>query len=196
MNKFSPNYWDEKYLQNATGWDIGYISSPLKEYIDQLENKELKILVPGAGSGYEVEYLFHQGFSDTFLLDFSEQGILNFKKRYPDFPQGQIIKEDFFKHKGQYDLIVEQTFFSAIDPSSRPKYVQQCFELLKSGGKIVGLLFAHDFDFEGPPYGGNALEYRRLFSDLFTIEVLEIANNSIKPRKGRELFFKFRKNQA
>lgn len=195
MNKSSPNYWDEKYLQNATGWDIGYISIPLKDYFDQLQNKEIKILVPGAGSGYEVEYLFHHGFSNTFLLDFSEQAILNFTRRYPDFPKGQIIKDDFFNHKGQYNLIVEQTFFSAIDPSLRAKYAQKCFELLKPGGKLVGLLFANEFDFEGPPHGGTPGEYQKLFSKHFTVELLEIAHNSIKPRKGRELFVMLRKNQ-
>ena len=107
---------------------------------------------------------------------------------------GTIIKEDFFNHSGQYDLIVEQTFFSSISPSLRKKYVQQSFDLLNPGGKLVGLLFGHEFDFEGPPYGGTREEYKQLFSNHFSIEVLEIAHNSIKPRKRRELFVKLIKN--
>lgn len=196
MIKSSPEYWDEKYRQKATGWDIGYISSPLKKYFDQLINKELKILVPGAGSGYEVEYLFQHGFSKTFMLDFSKQSMLKFTNRYPDFPKGQLINEDFFEHQGQYDLIIEQTFFSAVNPSNRIKYARHCYDLLKPGGKLVGLLFAQEFEFDGPPYGGTAVEYQKLFSELFKIDVLEIANNSIKPRKGRELFLMLRKNQV
>ncbi|MDX1544111.1 MAG: SAM-dependent methyltransferase, partial [Christiangramia sp.] len=45
-------FWSTRYRDNRTGWDIGYISTPLKEYIDQLEDKELKILIPGAGNSY------------------------------------------------------------------------------------------------------------------------------------------------
>lgn len=196
MNKSSREYWDDLYLNSATGWDIGYISTPLQAYFDQLTDKNLKILVPGAGSGHEVEYLFHHGFTNTYLLDFSEKSIQNFCNRYPDFPVSQIIKDDFFCYNGQFDLIVEQTFFSSIPPSKRTGYAQHCYDLLKPGGKLAGLLFNHEFEFEGPPFGGTANEYKNLFSAQFTIEVLEIAYNSIKPRRGRELFVKLRKNSA
>ena len=56
------DFWSARYQQGNTGWDIGEISTPLKEYIDQLENMELKILIPGAGNSYEAEYLFNSGF--------------------------------------------------------------------------------------------------------------------------------------
>lgn len=41
------NYWTERYGKGETGWDIGHVSTPIKEYVDQLEDKELKILIPG-----------------------------------------------------------------------------------------------------------------------------------------------------
>ena len=50
-------YWINRYKEERTGWDIGYPSTPLKEYIDQLQDKNLRILIPGAGNGYEAEYL-------------------------------------------------------------------------------------------------------------------------------------------
>ena len=43
MNK---EYWEQRYTNQETGWDIGSSSTPLKEYIEQLENKNLKILIP------------------------------------------------------------------------------------------------------------------------------------------------------
>lgn len=193
MEKFSSKYWNEHYLENRTGWDIGYISAPLKEYFEQLENKKLKILVPGAGNAYEVEYLFHHGFQNTWLLDFSEQSILNFLARCPDFPPDQIILQDFFESHGQFDLIIEQTFFSSIPPQKRHLYAETVFNLLKPGGKLVGLLFNHEFGFEGPPYGGTQQEYEKLFSKGFDIMKMETANNSIKPRQGREFFMMLRK---
>ena len=44
------NYWEERYQKQDTGWDIGTISTPLKEYIDQLTDKKCRILLPGAGN--------------------------------------------------------------------------------------------------------------------------------------------------
>ena len=38
----SEEFWDNRYKNNETGWDIGSISNPLKIYIDQLSNKNLR----------------------------------------------------------------------------------------------------------------------------------------------------------
>lgn len=193
MNSFTPEYWDERYSNEQTGWDIGYISTPLKEYFDQLTDKNMKILVPGAGNGHEVEYLFGKGFKRTYLLDFSLKSIQNFKKRNPNVPDKNLIQENFFHHSGQYDLIIEQTFFSAISPSMRVEYAKKCYDLLENQGKMAGLLFGHQFDFEGPPFGGSREEYENIFSPFFSVDVLETAHNSIAPRQGSELFIKLTK---
>ncbi|RLD45305.1 MAG: SAM-dependent methyltransferase [Bacteroidetes bacterium] len=194
MKKFSKQYWNQHYLDERTGWDIGNVSTPLKTYFDQLNNKSLRILVPGAGNAWEVEYLFANGFRNTFLLDFAEQSIASFKKRCPQFPDTNIITDDFFAHKGKYDLVVEQTFFSSIPLERRTEYAEKVYELLNNGGKLVGLLFNHVFDFEGPPYGGTEKEYRDLFTVYFDFEAFKIAHNSIKPRSGRELFLLLNKS--
>lgn len=193
MEKFSSAYWDRQYLEKKLRCDIGYVSPPIRAYIDQLEDKSLRVLVPGAGNAYEVEYLYESGFLNTFFLDFSGKSIENFLARCPDFPQKQILKEDFFTHKGQYDLIIEQTFFSSVLPQQRGHFVDKLHELLTPGGKFAGLLFNHHFPFMEPPFGGTEEEYRKLFGKLFRIDIMETATNSIKPRIGRELFVKLSK---
>ena len=193
MEKFSSEYWNKRYLSDQTNWDIGYASPAIVEFIEKLGDKNLRVLVPGAGNGYEVEYLFHNGFHNAYLLDFSEQSILNFLSRCPDFPTHRIIHEDFFDVGGQFDLILEQTFFSSIPPHKRHMYAMKMHGLLKDNGILAGLLWSHAFDFEGPPFGGSRTEYEQLFTPFFKIETMEIANNSIKPRRGRELFIKLRK---
>ena len=110
-------YWNSRYLNNDYGWDAGEITTPLKTYFDQLTNKELKVLIPGAGNSYEAQYLFEKGFKNIFVLDYAAEPLRNFKERNPDFPDANLIQDDFFKHVGQYDLIIEQTFFCAIDPA-------------------------------------------------------------------------------
>ena len=88
MNKFNAAYWENKYQIQSTGWDLGQISTPLLTYFESLKNKDIKILIPGGGNGYEAEYLFRSGFKNVYLLDivaqplnnFSQKGYLNFQR--------------------------------------------------------------------------------------------------------------------
>ena len=41
-------YWNQQYINNQTGWDIGYPSPALVIQIDAIEDKNAKILIPGA----------------------------------------------------------------------------------------------------------------------------------------------------
>ena len=107
----SGDAWDNRYLNNDIGWDLGEISTPLKVYIDQLENKEVKILIPGGGNSYEAAYLFANGFKNVFVVDVSKTAIENIQKRIPSFPASQLIQGNFFDLEGGFDLIIEQTFF-------------------------------------------------------------------------------------
>ena len=38
-NKEEQKYWSKRYEENRTGWDIGYPSTPLKEYIGTFRSK-------------------------------------------------------------------------------------------------------------------------------------------------------------
>ncbi|MBI3135084.1 MAG: methyltransferase domain-containing protein [Bacteroidetes bacterium] len=185
-------YWDKRWQNQQTGWDVGHISTPLKDYFDQLTDKKLKILIPGCGNAYEAEYLWEQGFHNTFIVEISELAVASFLKRYPGFPKEHIFTTDFFKLEGQFDLVVEQTFFCAIDPKLRTAYAQKVAQLLKPGGKLVGVLFNRDFE-GGPPFGGWRDEYIQTFNPYFELKVIETAYNSIPPRAGTELFIKFLK---
>lgn len=188
MVELNKDVWNERYLNADIGWDIGCVSTPLKEYFDQLENKELKILIPGCGNAYEAEYLFQQGFKSVFLIDWAQQALDDFHNRIPEFPKEQLICADFFEHDSQYDLIIEQTFFCAINPKLRENYVLKVKSLLKEKGKFVGLLFNDKLYSNRPPFGGSRNEYKSLFEKHFKNMYLEKAYNSIAPRKGRELF--------
>lgn len=180
--------WEELYQSKDTGWDIGYPSTPLKTYIDQIQNKQLQILIPGCGNAHEAEYLHKSGFVNTHIIDIAPSAIANFKERVSNFPSDKIFCSDFFKFEGQFDLIMEQTFFCAIHPSKRQAYANKMHELLSEQGILVGLLFDDVLNVDHPPYGGNAEEYTSIFSPLFTIKTMEKAHNSIEPRKARELF--------
>ncbi|MGV3630930.1 MAG: methyltransferase domain-containing protein [Bacteroidota bacterium] len=188
-------FWQQRYSDGRTGWDIGEISVPIRAYADQLENKELKILIPGCGYGHEAKYLHEQGFTQVYVLDFAAQAVEAFRSMCPGFPEAHILQEDFFTHEGSYDLIIEQTLFCAIGLELRDAYVTQVHRLLKPGGKLVGLLFDCEFD-SGPPFGGSQEEYETRFSRKFSELKMERCYNSITPRRNRELFIRLRKEKT
>lgn len=192
ISKKEEAFWTQRYLENQTGWDIGKPSTPLKAYIDQLENKNLKILIPGAGNAYEAEYLFNKGFKNVYVLDISREPLEAFHNRIQDFPSNQTIQGDFFNHKAQYDLILEQTFFCSFPPtkSNRQEYAEKMNDLLKANGKLVGLWFNFPLstDMEKRPFGGSKEEYNNYLTPFFNLKTFEKCFNSIESRKGNELF--------
>jgi SAM-dependent methyltransferase len=188
-NILGEDYWTLRYQHNSIGWDVGEVTKPIKQYLDQIDNFWLKLLIPGAGNGYEAQYALEKGFLNTNILDISSYPLEKFQLKHSGFPKSQIHHADFFDHSGQYDLILEQTFFCALQPSLRPEYVKKMSALLKPGGKLVGLLFDRQFENQGPPFGGDGKEYRTLFEHEFNIIRMEACYNSIPPRQGQELFF-------
>lgn len=193
--KLNKQYWQERYEAQRTGWDMGGVSPPIGTYIDQLANKDLRILLPGAGMGYEAAHMVASGFRNLTILDIAPYPLEHLQKRLPDsFPPENLIEMDFFKYQGKpFDLILEHTFFCALPPELRPEYVLKMSQLLKPGGKLAGLFFDFPLTDKGPPFGGSKEEYEALFAPHFHLRVLERAINSIKPRAGSELFFIFEK---
>lgn len=186
-------YWSERYVKSQTAWDVGNVSPALKDYFDQLTNKSISILIPGCGNAYEAEYLLQQGFTDITLIDISGVLVQNLQVKLKDYIEKgvcRVIHQDFFEHSGNYDLIIEQTFFCAIEPVLRPKYAKKMSELLKPTGRLVGLLFNREF-VGGPPFGGTKEEYIPYFSPYFDLKNIEKCTNSIPPRAGYELFINF-----
>lgn len=187
-------FWEERYADGRTGWDIGYAAPALTAYADQLADPSLRILIPGAGNGYEAEYLWQQGFRNLTVLDIARPPLEQLRARVPEMPETALVQTDFFAYAGgPFDLILEHTFFCALPPERRPDYARHMHGLLAPGGKLAGLLFQFPLTEQGPPFGGAAAEYREYFREGFRIKVLETATNSIPPRAGNELFFIFEK---
>lgn len=188
MNNLDATYWQQRYEQGQTGWDIGYPSPALVHYFEKLTDRHLRILIPGCGNAHEAAWLIEAGFENVFLLDIAELPLRRFRENNPAFPETNVILGDFFQHRERYDLVMEQTFFCALDPALRPDYVRHLKEILAPGGRMAGLLFGVEFADQGPPFGGTEAEYRQLFEPQFDIIRLEPCTESIPPRAGRELF--------
>jgi SAM-dependent methyltransferase len=185
-------FWETRYVNGQTGWDLKEVSPPLKHLINDLPRKDLQILIPGCGNAYEAAYLMQQGFTDVTVLDIAEMPLKALQNQMQrDVTEGRLklICEDFFLHKGQYDVILEQTFFCAIDPKLRERYAQKMHELLKPGGVLTGVLFNREFE-GGPPFGGNVKEYENYFEPLFSSVSFPVCDKSAAPRAGSEVWMR------
>lgn len=111
-----------------------------------------RVLIPGCGSGYEVEAFYQAGY-DVEAIDFSGPAVAQAREVLG--PLGDcVIQDNFFKHDfgtKRYGLIYERGFLCSFAPEHWPAYVTRMAELLLPGGRLVGL-FLYGQEAEPPPY--------------------------------------------
>lgn len=181
-------FWNDRYEQNTTGWDLGMVSPALKYWIDQLLDRKASILIPGAGNAYEVDELLLLGFENITVIDIAPTLVEKLIKKYKANNRIRVLLGDFFELNDQFDVILEQTFFCAIDPSLRSKYIRHMKNLLRPDGQLLGVLFDRTFS-GGPPFGGSREEYQSLFDTEFMSEFFD-CHVSHPARSGSEVLFR------
>jgi thiopurine S-methyltransferase len=190
--KLDQSYWNERYLSAQTGWDLGKVSRPLQFIIDSISDKNASILIPGAGNAHEAHYLLSQGFQNVTVLDIAPAPVNELKQLFQGKPI-TVLQGNFFNHHGTYDIILEQTFFCALESRFRESYPKKTVQLLTDKGVLTGVLFNFTQQRTEPPYGGTAEEYRSLFDPYFNLNSIEPCTFSEEDRKGKELFIHFTK---
>lgn len=194
-----PNAWNERYNAGDTPWDL---SGPTPEFRRILDSGRLpkkgRVLVPGGGRGHDAILFAERGY-EVDLVDFApralEAALIEASKQKATV---FAYLQDFFAlpslpyHAASYDIFLEYTFFCAIDPSLRERYVKAAAALLKPGGWLMGLFFPLSTDKPGPPFVVSEEEVRRLFAPYFEVTI-EKPQDSVKPRAGRELLGLFRR---
>lgn len=192
-NPLDQQYWDAQYQAKNVAWDIGTVSPPIQSYLDTIEDKSVRILIPGCGNSYEADYLLAKGFTNITVIDIAPTLVENLQSKHVNNNTIQIVLGDFFEHQGEYDLIIEQTFFCALPPFLRQRYVWKMHQLLSKKGILAGVLFNRTFEVS-PPFGGSEIEYQELFQDAFHLLHIDECKNSIAKRENSELFIEFKRN--
>ncbi len=192
--KLDATYWNDRYKQGSTAWDLGRVSAPMRAIIDSISDKNIRILIPGAGNSHEAQYVIQQGFTDITVLDYASAPLDRLKGRGLDLSRLTLVNDDFFGHDGTYDLILEQTFFCALELRFRESYPLKIHQLLSNGGMLKGVLFNFPEQRTEPPYTGTVAEYKGLFEPLFEICKLEPAEFSEPDRAGKELYIELKKD--
>ena len=188
--ELNEKFWYSRWINNETGWDVGYATPAISTYLQQYTHKDAAILIPGCGNAHEADFLLQHGFSNITLIDIAPRAVEKLQQKF-DSPSITIICGNFFEHHHQYDLMIEQTFFCALPPAKRNQYAKKAASLLNENGKLIGVLFNTVFEKQGPPFGGSVAEYELIFEPFFSIQTLEECYNSIVPRAKSEVFINF-----
>ena len=186
------SYWDGRFATLDTPWELGRPSSVLLEALDAAQGLGLSVrgartLSPGCGRGEDAIALAERG-AEVTALDWSQCAIAELSKRIESLGpavRGRITvaSGDFFAEApGPLDLVVEHTFFCALDPSRRPQYAEALGRIVRPGGFLVGNFFVVSEgeigslpnmsltrQGVGPPFAATAEEIRGLFSPSFQL---------------------------
>ena len=190
-------FWEHRYEKGEIGWDLGAETPVFKTISEKL--KPGKVCILGCGNGYDAISFSKKGFSVT-AVDFAKTPINNLQIAARSLSLSiETIKKDIFDlipdYSSQFDYIIEQTCFCAIDPRKRQQYSNLVHDLLKVGGKLIGLWMPLDKDIidGGPPFGVKENEIKKLFSTKWKITEDCFPTQSIEARKGREKLIVFEK---
>ena len=193
---YSKTDWQKHYDENDLSWDLGEVSPPICHFIKNNFIAKGNAIIPGCGQGHEVVYLAKKGFTVTaidYTVGATQKLAINLAQNRVS---ARIIRIDFFdlglEHVKKYDLMLEQTFFCAIHPTFRNRYVNTASRILKPGGLLVGL-FYETGEKDGPPFNTTKDQIRQHFSGPFLIDQLEKTLHSSEKRKGKEWFAVLRK---
>lgn len=195
-NVSDSGFWEARYLSEQTGWEKGRCAPPISRMLQEgLLAPRAHVVVLGAGRGNEALEVAARGYEST-AVDFAISAIEATRVAAENHRLDvETLQQDLFTlgatHALTFDAALEYTCFCAIDPERRDEYVDVAHAILKPGGVLFGLFYAHGRS-GGPPFTTDEGEVRRHFERRFTVERLVRAADSFPDRAGEELEFVFR----
>jgi len=193
----SANNWDAYYDQNRDGWDLGGPTPVFKRLASSTRFAPGRMLVLGAGRGYDAREFSRHGFQVT-AVDFASNAVSEMNRLAEEDAPVEILQQDIFTFPNEYDAsfdyILEYVCFCAIDPKRRNEYADVVTRLLKPNGLFIDLAYPLDGRKDGPPFGFSDKELLDLFDQRgFKLLSREKPEDSISRRKGAEELFIFQK---
>jgi len=190
----SPDFWTKRYVSGKTPWDFHGVPAALKSFLARTSSRGT-VLIPGCGSGYEVQAFHEAGFEVT-AIDFSA-GAIDQAKAVLGSLVKKVLFGDFFTfdfEQRRFDLIYERTFLCSLPPTRWPDYAQRMAELLVPAGRLVGI-FLYGCESEPPPYPLAKNEADKLFGKKFRLTRSESVADSLPIFKGMEKWQEWTKAQ-
>lgn len=178
-----PAFWDARFREGFTPWDAGGVPAALREFLTR-EPAGRRVLVPGCGSGYEVQAFASAG-HDVVAIDFSPAAIEAARRVLGELGH-VLVQGDFFAQPlGEFELVYERAFLCALPRPHWPRWAARVADVLRPGGRLAGFFFWSD-DERGPPFGLKRGELEGLLASAFDrIEDAAVAD-SMPVFAGRE----------
>ena len=186
---YSCKDWERHYEEKDLRWDLNEVAPPFTHLWQERKIPPCNAIVPGCGAGHEVIFLAEQGFYVT-AVDYTLGATKLLKENLGKKNlMGEVLRQDFFKleikHNESFDLMLEHTFFCAINPDKRQMYVETAGRILKPEGLLVGLFYETNEE-GGPPFNTQKKDIEKNFSGQFSVESLSKTPHSAEQRKGKE----------
>lgn len=182
-----PEFWDTRFRDGVTPWDAGGVPPALTEWVAKRTGR-LRVLIPGAGTGYEARLFAGHG-HEVLAIDFSDAAIEAARRELKEWSH-LVQKADFFAlRQGQFDLVYERAFLCALPRSLWPAWGRRVAELLRPGGELAGFFYIDDNQ-RGPPFGVSREGLKDLLEHAFelTQENPVPAAESLPVFKGKEIW--------
>jgi SAM-dependent methyltransferase len=179
------DFWDSRYAAGKTPWDLGGVPLALRSFLARAKPPG-HVLIPGCGSGYEVQAFHDAGFQVT-AIDFSPAARERAGRLLGSLSQ-RVIAGDFFTHDfsdQKFDLIYERTFLCSLPPERWPVYAMRMADLLPKG-KLVAGIFLYGEEPEPPPYPLTEAQALELFGKEFELNRSEPVSDSLPLFQGME----------
>jgi SAM-dependent methyltransferase len=192
-----PEKWDANYEQGTDGWDLGKPTPVFQRLLLSQDLLPGRIIVLGAGRGYDAREFARHGFQVT-AVDFSSHAVQEMQRLASADAPVEILQQDIFTlpevFNHSFDYVLEYTCFCAIDPTRRAEYADLVMRLLKPDGIYIDMAFPLDGRKGGPPFAVSVKEIIDLFQARnFKLISREKPDESIPRRRGAEELLLFRK---
>ena len=195
-------FWNERWAQGQIGFHKPEAHDLLVAHHGRIERRQ-RVYVPLCGKSVDLIWLRDRG-HDVVGSEFVGAAIeAFFKEQLPEatptstrvnelvlhetsgirIVQGDAFAVDSFATGGRVDAIWDRAALVAIDPATRPRYVEALSRVLREGGVILLVTFAYDqTKLPGPPWSVGDDEVQALFGGAYTIEKLAARAESPGPK--------------
>lgn len=185
------DFWEGRYQDGTARWDLG---QPAPPFVSLLQSNRApspgRVAVLGSGRGHDALLFAAHGF-EVVGFDFAPSAVADARTaaRHLGYDKAQFLQRDIFglaeEFASSFDYVLEHTCFCAILPTQRTDYLHLVEQILRPGGEVIGLFWAHE-RLGGPPFGIALADLNEQLQQFFAVESLQLVENSVEGRRNEE----------
>ncbi len=192
-------YWEKLYKKKKDSWSLGHSTPAMLEFFDHPAcPKSGRVLVPGAGMGYDAAEWARRGY-ETLAVDFAQTAFESLCKWSDELSKLSVLKLDLFdlspKSTESFDIVYEYACFSSIHPGRRDEYFEIWHKMLKDDGLVIAIFYPliEQTNLEGPPHPTSELELMARLDGVFEIVDQIVPTQTTEARQGQEQIWLLKK---